>query len=231
VDCEQEAGGFRALVPTTVRHLRFPTGYIERPAYLKEFPFPTWETLSLEAPSYRFGGVLDTTCGLCGSPLHHLLTLDPIPQGLGVTRISKLALATCLSCGGYETEWLFFLHDGDGTPSPHNPAATKRPPQFPARPLMEIQVGIADTPPRWRWQDWGLSNSREHLHRLGGHPCRVQSAEFPSCPCCARTMTFLMQLDSELKTEDGYLLWGSGGVAYLFWCDACRVSAAMWQCT
>lgn len=45
-------------------------------------------------------------------------------------------------------------------------------------------------------------------------------------------MTFLLQLDSDLPTEDGgEWLWGSGGIGYLFWCDSCKVSGLLWQCT
>ncbi len=58
-----------------------------------------------------------------------------------------------------------------------------------------------------------------------------------SCPCCSQVMPFLMELDSEIpfvlpNTENlGAMEWGSGGIAYFFWCDACRISAGRWQCT
>jgi hypothetical protein len=39
-------------------------------------------------------------------------------------------------------------------------------------------------------------------------------------------------LDSDLPTEDGREWhWGSGGICYVFWCNACRISATTWQCT
>ena len=41
-------------------------------------------------------------------------------------------------------------------------------PQFPACPLREAEVRLVETPRRWRWQDWGLSNGRENLNRVGG---------------------------------------------------------------
>jgi hypothetical protein len=88
---------------------------------------------------------------------------------------------------------------------------------------------LVETPRRWKWQDWGLSNSRENLHRLGGHPCWIQGAEIPRCPQCDELMPFLLQFDSfNGKAE---WLWGSGGILYVHWCDSCRMSAIFWQCT
>jgi hypothetical protein len=102
----------------------------------------------------------------------------------------------------------------------------------PAGPLGEAEVRPVETPRRWRWQDWALSNGRENLNRVGGEPCWVQSAEYFDCPTCGSLMSFLMQLDSDLPTEDGgEWLWGSGGIGYGFWCDRCKVSAFLWQCT
>jgi CheY-like chemotaxis protein len=235
VDYEAEGDGFRRLVSSPVRHLQFPAGYIEKYPHLENWQPLPWQSLAPEDYTYRFGGVLEATCGFCAEPLHHLLTLDPIPEGLGITSVSRLALATCLACEGWEEYCLFFQHDDARLPIAYNRAETPRTPKFFYRPLVETQIAIFETPPRWRWQDRG--ESKENLHRLGGHPSWVQSAEYPVCPICARTMPFLMQLDSGLKldarqkTEDGTLLWGSGGMAYFFWCDACRISAAMWQCT
>lgn len=25
--------------------------------------------------------------------------------------------------------------------------------------------------------------------------------------------------------------WGSGGIGYFYWCDGCRISGGLWQCT
>jgi hypothetical protein len=232
VDFEQEGEGFRSLVPATVRHLQFPEGYIKLVGYSANWTFPSWETLAPDAYRYAFGGTLDTNCGLCHQPLHHLLTLDPLLDGLGVSSVPKLTLATCMSCLGYEADWLFFQHDERGVPSAHNPDPTCHYPEVPLPPLQETQVAISVPLARWRWQDWGASNARENLHRIGGHPTWVQQAIFPACPACDRTMPFLMQFDSELPLTDGRsLLWGSGGIAYFFWCDSCRISATTSQWT
>jgi hypothetical protein len=123
---------------------------------------------------------------------------------------------------------LWFRHDAEGRPTAHAVEETKQP-EFPSGPLRETEVTLADFGPRWRWQSWGKAGN---LHRLGGPPAWVQSADYPACPSCERRCAFLLQLDSELPLEGGgEWLWGSGGVAYVFWCDACRVSGQLWQCT
>jgi hypothetical protein len=161
-----------------------------------------------------------------------MLVLDPIPAGLGVTRLPRLELATCLSCLGWEKQPLFYRHDQHGIPSNvgyDGPAVT---PQFPSGQLKETEIRLAETPRRWYWQDWALSNGRENLNRIGGEPCWVQSAEYPHCPLCQRIMPYLMQLDSNLPmNEEREFLWGSGGIGYGFWCDQCKVSGFFWQCT
>jgi hypothetical protein len=179
-----------------------------------------------------FGGNSENPCLLCGETLHRLLVLDPVPPRLGVTELRRIELATCLSCLGWEQQPLFYQHDNDGCPANIGYDGSTREPQFPVGPLKEAEAMLAETPRRWFWQDWGLSNSRENLNRIGGEPCWVQDAEFPNCPRCKRLMNYLMQLDSDLPTADGdEWLWGSGGIGYGFWCDHCKVSGFLWQCT
>lgn len=124
-------------------------------------------------------------------------------------------------------------HDAAGEPAPL-PVGEQVAPKFPAEPLVEMEVRSATTPARWRWrwQDWAVSNGRQNLHRPGGYPARVQSARYPPCPGCGRTMGFLIQFDSELPTAGGEeWLWGSGGLGCGFWCDLYRISGFLWQCT
>ncbi len=106
-------------------------------------------------------------------------------------------------------------------------------PQFPTGPFQESSVCLGRAGPRWAWQSWG-SGAHPNLHRVGGPPSWVQSADYPECPECGKLMAFLMQLDSHLplaEENDREWLWGSGGVGYGFWCDSCRVSGWKWQCT
>lgn len=231
----------QALYPETVYHLQFPADYIDnstRPAWLQTTFHPTWKMDTSASVPLLFGGELRETalggasCPSCGGVLHHLITLEPVPDGLGITGLSALTLAVCLSCLGWEHEGLFYRHDAAGQPEWIGIGGGTQTPQFPAASLMPTKVHLVRTPARWRWQDWALSNSRENLHRVGGNPCWIQSADYPVCPQCDMRMHFLMQLDSDLPTTDGReWLWGSGGIGYTFWCDACKVSGHLWQCT
>ena len=212
-------------------HLQFPAGFLEatRPRGLGPASHPTF---SLSGPEslHRFGGSADGACSVCAGALHHMLTLQAVPEDLSVTSRASLQLVTCLSCLGWSEEELFFSHDAAGVPRALPALPTD--PEFPAAPLRETTVRLAPTPAPWRSQDWALSNGRENLHRLGGAPTWVQAAQHPHCPGCGRPMSSLLQLDSNLPSEDGSgWLWGSGCLGYFFWCDACAISGSLWQCT
>jgi hypothetical protein len=223
----------RPLYPERVYHLVFPEPYVtdESTPYWARV-HPTWKRQPGNTPSMTFGGEGREACVVCGGTLHHMLTLASIPDGVGVTGLSRLELATCLSCLGWEVAELFYAHDTLGRPQCVGYRGPRVEPQFPAEPLPPTEVQLVETEPRWRWQDWGLSNDRENLHRLGGHPCWIQSAQYLRCPACGQKMRFLMQLDSNLRTSTGgEWLWGSGGLCYINWCDGCKVSGFLWQCT
>jgi hypothetical protein len=234
VGFEKRDRGFRQLYPERVLHVVFPKSYLPpddaRPLWRRRM-HPTW-TAPGEGPDFRIGGVDDGTCGACRGRLHHLLTLDPVPEGLGVTGMDALRLGTCLSCLGWERTPFFYRHSAHGYARSLAEEPQQVEPKFTAHPLKEGFVRLANTGPRWRWQEWGISNNRENLHRVGGFPSWVQSAEHPECPGCFAKMTFLLQLDSDLPDDQGgEFMWGSGGLAYGFWCDPCRISAWLWQCT
>lgn len=219
--------------PDALYHLQFSESYFEpqsRPPWLARI-HPTWK-LSASTQAVPFGGISTNRCSLCGETLHRLLVLDPIPAGLGITRLTRLEFATCLSCLGWERQPLFYRHDQHGCPSNVGYDGPTVKPQFPVGPLKETEIWLAETPRRWYWQDWALSNSRENLNRIGGEPCWIQDAEYPCCPSCQKLMPYLMQLDSDLPMdEEREWLWGSGGIGYGFWCDQCKVSGFYWQCT
>jgi hypothetical protein len=198
---------------------------------------PTWaETTERK---YRFGGVLeDQFCPNCGDMLHHLLTFTVTDFFSDLCSLPRLTIATCNHCLGWEdqTEVIFLRHDDRGVPQSPRPTTINKP-QFPCAAFEETTVAITPIPSPFRWQEWGNSVGKGNLHRLGGHPSWIQFAKFPNCPECQQTMPFLLQLDSNLplvwpNSEQAELMyWGSGGLAYFFWCDVCRISAGMWQCT
>lgn len=226
-------GKLHRTYPDALYHLIFPDSYFEdenRPPWLKKV-HPTWK-LSSNGHRISFGGMGSGVCSLCGQTLHRLLAFDPLPQEVAATGLARLEIVACLSCLGWQDQPLFYLHDEQGAPENIGYGGPPMQPEFPARPLKVCEGWLAETPRRWRRQDWALSNSRENLNRVGGEPCWIQNAEYPNCPSCRQMMTFLLQLDSDLPTEDGgEWLWGSGGIGYVFWCDVCKVSGLLWQCT
>ena len=215
-------------------HIRFSDSYIDSfvdPVWRPKQIEPSWMLPVDESDRLRLGGFGEVECASCGGPTHHLLDFNPIPESLGIRSVRRLELLTCLSCLGWEQEILFFQHraDGDGIPLA---CGDRRNPESRCSPLSETLVHLVETPPRWLRQDWGASNARENLNRVGGHPTWIQSAQYPNCPKCDQKMPFLMQLDSNLPQLDGNeWLWGSGGIGYFFWCESCRITAGLWQCT
>jgi hypothetical protein len=224
---------FSRLFTETSWHILFPEGYLptEHAPWLQRL-HPTWNPGPADVASVRFGGAGRGECPCCGQPLHHLLTLEENLDAHGISGLKSVSLETCMSCLGWEETELFLQHDQDRPPRVLNEVDEVREPEFPARELAETAVGLCPTPMRWKWQDWALANGRENLHRVGGYPSWIQSAEYHDCPRCKQKMRFLLQLDSELPTRDGgEWLWGSGGILFALWCDNCKVSGTSWQCT
>lgn len=236
VGFEWKENGPRRLYEAECLHLCFPAGHFDdgdAPVHRVKRN-PTWSLEDREATRQRFGGKGQNSCAKCGGVLHHLLTILPVPAVLGVTGLASLSLETCLSClcWARDADILFYRHDAAGVPTQVPRSGGKQRPEFPASGLAECQVWLAMTPRRWRWQDWALSNGRQNLNRVGGHPAWIQSAHYPPCPSCSRKMHHLLQLDSDLPTKDrAEWLWGSGGCCYVAWCDECKISGFHWQCT
>ncbi|WP_294997113.1 hypothetical protein [uncultured Stenotrophomonas sp.] len=193
---------------------------------------PTWNGGQLHHVGHM-GGPLEASCGGCHAPLQRLLQTDAAALQPGAE--GGITLGLCLDCCGWEEPPVrFYRHDAGGLPSCH-PSQYREVPNTPtdSGDLMQAEVGlVAMDTARWQQQDWGQSNHRQNLSRVGGAPSWVQSAWYPACIDCGQEMPFVMQLDSTLPTTDeGALLWGSGGMLYTFWCAQCRVSGHFWQCT
>ena len=213
-----------------VYHIIFPRGYFGAP-YAPHLAkrHPTWRFEGGEA-GYKLGGVLDEPDGDAQNPLFHLIMLDPLPRDLPVRSLPRLILAAHVREVN-EGEIVFYEHDAQGIPRRIGDR-TQVEYAF-EEPIKECEVALAPTPARWAAQDWGMSNSRQNLARIGGEPSWIQGALVPTCPICGEKMEFLMQLDSELPTceQGGEVYFGSGGILYVFWCERTRVSGFFMQCT
>ena len=213
-----------------VYHIIFPRGYFGAP-YAPHLAkrHPTWRFEGGEA-GYKLGGVLDEPDGDAQNPLFHLIMLDPLPRDLPVRSLPRLILAAHVREIN-EGEIVFYEHDAQGMPRRIG-ERTQVEYAF-DEPIKECEVTLATTPTRWAAQDWGMSNSRQNLARIGGEPSWIQGALVPTCPICGEKMEFLMQLDSELPSceQGGEVYFGSGGILYVFWCERTRVSGFFMQCT
>lgn len=211
-------------------HIIFPRGYFGVP-YAPHLAkrHPTWRFEGGEA-GYKLGGVLDEADGDAQNPLFHLITLDPLPHDLPVRSLPRLILAAHVREIN-EGEIVFYEHDAQGMPRRIGNRTQVEYVQD--EPIKECEVALAPTPARWAAQDWGMSNSRQNLARIGGEPSWIQGASVPRCPICGEKMEFLMQLDSELPSceQGGEVYFGSGGILYVFWCERTRVSGFFMQCT
>lgn len=234
VGFDMESRPPRKLYFDTAYHIIFPSDYFDEtsnPVWLKHENHPTWSPRCESVSSGQFGGDTVNHCTLCEGPLHRLIQIENADAILN-TRLSRIELCTCLSCLGWEAPELFFKHDYTGFGVSLATDQERRRPEFPAAALKPALVSLSPATPRWEFQDWALSNSRENLNRIGGAPSWVQDSQYCKCPSCDRIMNFIGQLDSNLPTSKGdRWLWGSGGICYLFWCDPCAISANLWQCT
>jgi hypothetical protein len=235
---EVHEGRLRRLWPELMGHLRFPPGYLTGwRAEREEVARPPGEAIPALG-ALPFGGVVEgRTPDGHAIPLHHALTLDPVPTGLGITT-PRLVLATSLDALLDEGAPHYHRHDPSGAVvTPHRRVGDPdlRKATHPA--IRSASVAIVRSPAERRFQSWGESNGEESLFRLGGLPVFVQEPQYPGCIDCQRPMIHLLSLDSGLPLEAPgphgtlHLDWGSGGVANVFWCDACRVSAWTWACT
>jgi hypothetical protein len=231
--------GLRKLYADSVYHIFFPADYLPVEHAPKAHwenlirqHHPTWKLPIPDAPKMQFGGRSSSHCASCGEALDHIITLEPVLDTLGITSLERLELATCLSCLGGEQQPFFYKHDQNGQPQQIGLEGTPLTPQFPSVALKPTVVQVAEISPRWRWQSDTYSDDVENLHRVGGDPCWIQYPEYPTCPECSKRMIFLLQIMSGLPTVDGgEWTWGDDGICYSFWCDQCRVSAHLWQCS
>lgn len=235
-----EAIGFTVKNKTIVRycyqptyHLQFSRNYFKFPGpnrasdppTLSDFSHPAWN-LSPEKGPYRFGGVLQDDEK---KPFAHIITLDPIPEGLPISGFKKLTLGVHIAAME-NIGIVYYKHDTSGNPhSIESRISECQDEEMWLLPIKETQISLARTPQRWTLQDW---NSTENLFKIGGEPTWIQCADTLSCSECKTKMDFLMQLDTGLPDiKNGEVWFGSGGICYIFWCDACNVSGYMRQYT
>lgn len=214
-----------ALTPPPTFHLVFEQGSLVSRISIMHDRHPTWR-LPTEGLSYRLGGPGFGRCPSCEQSLIHLVTLDDAIDALMIS-LPKLVLETCPTC------WspAYYQHDQNGRPTRIAPIEIEGH-RWDNVPLQEQRVRIAKTPTRWLRQAWAHSNGRQNLNRLGGLPSWIQYPDVPNVPQTERKMKLLLQLDSDLPlVGGGKMLWGSGGLLYVFWDAETRISCHFGQWT
>jgi hypothetical protein len=223
----------RALTSPEALQIVFPPDLVASNHGRRAANHPTWQGYETSAATYRFGGTLAACCELCGDVLDHLITLDPVPRSFGLAgSTTRIELGCCLSCvfeqngeGG-----AFYRHDDNGSilQQALDPEIIG-PPELPSEPFVEQSVCLRPAGAEWQAHTWGEPGS---LHRVGGLPSWVQDVGYERCEDCGVTMSFLLQLDSDLPTVDGARFdWANGGMGYVCWCDGCRISHVFIQNT
>lgn len=165
-------------------------------------------------------------CPWCGHALSHMIELDLAESQFAFLGFSgfRLPVLTCHGCTCYHGGFVAKIAQ-DGTPFPH-PAGVR--PEW-----LPDEAGNWE-PPAWRDVPVSLT-PRRAIHavdwcmelkssQIGGLPCWVQDAEYPTCPDCAKTMRFIAQLN-----EDDFP--GHEGTYYAFMCGPCRSTATRYQQT
>lgn len=228
VGYEEKNGQLIPLYHENPLHLVFPDAYWlsrEVPHHYNYYQFvpPSFPLAIREnTTSQHFGGTLNLPCPRCQATLGHIITLNPIPKGLGITGLHQLTLGFCLNCVGMGInvkELLFYRHNEIGAIISIGFLGTPTSLIYSFSPLQETKVYLVDAGPRWKW------NSRTYLHRIGGHPTWIQDASYPNCPVCQQTMRFILQLDSGLLDSNGQeRMWDDTGMVYAFWCNECKIS-------
>lgn len=169
-------------------------------------------------------------CPWCGKMLTTLLELNmnhPSLQFLPLTG-ECFKIDTCISCGAYEV--IYMDADGDGEPSwsRYNKIPSYLPEPDADHEDSEHLTGSAcfklAAKPRnvYHSAHWMVNATNS---QVGGHPCWIQDAHYPSCPNCLQHMTFIAQLDWEDIEEYGE------GIYYMFVCPDCRITATTYQQT
>ncbi len=218
------------LYPEEVWHMIFPQGYLQQATEHETFQF-TRPLLG----EYVIGGKMKAQDHRGRSVfLHHMISLDPIPTHLKIRGLQRLIFACSLDAvllGGGLTYQQHHVNGSITLPMPIQSAQDETlqvMPQEPITPFVRSgKVKFANQGPAWYFQRYIYGHNH---YRLGGPPVFFSGTFYPDCQKCNQTMRFLMELDSSLPQANGQKLeWGIEGMAYLYWCDSCSISAIHWR--
>ncbi len=165
------------------------------------------------------------SCPWCGDGLTVLFDFDLQHPQLGFMKLpgKRLRIAACMLCNCYGTVYMKADLEGGYSWSEYNVV-----PDY----LPEHGGGTYEAD----WREMRLSGQPAGTYesaewtleapasQIGGHPAWIQDADYPDCPCCSRTMTFVAQADMGQVAEDE-------GIYYAFVCPECLITAVNYQQT
>ncbi|MDI4649716.1 DUF1963 domain-containing protein [Cohnella hashimotonis] len=164
----------------------------------------------------------EQACPWCRGKLTVLLDFDltaPIARFLKLSG-QRLKIAACLHCNCYGTVFTKVTLDGGYSWSPLNIVPEYLPDTDPDEGIFSFPLRLSDRP-RGTYEGayWTLEAPAS---QIGGHPSWIQDADYPACPCCQETTTFIGQIDMEQAAD-------SEGIYYAFLCRACLIAAVNYQ--
>jgi|GEM_PF-2623193 len=216
------------LYQDQVLHLTFPYRYLKVDMDQDSF----YKTKAEPNPRVFGGAMTGVNTQGRKSKIQHILSLDPIPKFLNITGMHRLLIAWDMDQVLFTTGPSFQKHhpnggvtvlDDDRQQYPNGTEQFEQSNPF----IKSTKIVLSDQGLAFQYQRPGR---KENYYRLGGPPTFLAQAIYPQCKSCHRTMRFIMQLDSHLpRTDEKPQEWGIDGMAYVFWCDNCKISAVDFQ--
>lgn len=178
-------------------------------------------------------------CASCEHPMQFLaqVVLDDLVEGGGEGKRGVLALFACQNDPGMCDDWEPNSGGNRALLLPLDGLEPLRQPESEA-PLVlgEVRAVVLERESQDDYdlarEAWAARSERPEssvLGQLGGRPAWIQADETPSCPSCARTMPFIIQLE-EGPDHSTAMNFGGAGSAYAFACEPCGRALFLWQC-
>lgn len=177
--------------------------------------------------------------GRCGRPLHLTFDFDlsdPRLADLGMRSVSRLALLACFHVDYRPGEPLLVRHHDGGRRlemlrEPRGRLVENLPDELPQLPVELEPLNEAESAVETVDE---LPDDSPPLHRVGGHPVWARRPlAAPRCPITGGEMRYVASIDSQrrfpLASGETSLLFGDGGICYVFWSDEASVSASIIQ--
>lgn len=166
----------------------------------------------------------EQACPWCGNKLIVLFDYnlqDPLIQFMNLPG-RQLRIGACMHCNCYDTVFMKVELDGSYSWSEYNITPDFLPEAEPDEELQMSALRLSgELMDPYEGAFWMLETS---ISKIGGAPAWVQDTDYPSCPCCSKTMMFIGQIDME-QVSDGE------GIYFTFLCVDCLISAVNYQQT